>query len=81
MTASDRVAFVFGGFGLFIGEIDIFKERTSAGFFARVGEFVGADGANDVADALGGKISEMMVGNVFFDGIIERARHLAGLER
>lgn len=71
----DGVAFVGGGLGCFFGEINIMEERASAGDFEWIGEFVGAKLCDDATDALRVKIGETMLGDVFFDGIIERAWH------
>ena len=71
----DWIAFVGGSFGGFFAEIDIVEERTGASDFEGVWEFVGADSGNDVADALRTEVGEVVVGDVFFDGIVEWARH------
>ena len=76
----NRITFGFGNFGFCFGEIDVFEEGARAGFLQWIGEFVGTDGADDGADALGGEISRVVIGDVFFDGAVERAGHLAGLE-
>ena len=73
----DGVTFGFGNFGFFCGKINVVEEGAGAGFVEGIGEFVGTECANDVANAHGAKISKAMVGDVFFDGVIERARHLA----
>lgn len=80
MPAIDWVAFAFSDFGFFVGEIDVFKERARTGFIEWIGEFVGADGADDAADALGAKIGNMMCGEVIFNRIIEWVRHLTASE-
>ena len=73
----DWVAFVAGGFGFALIEIDIFKEGAGAGLLEGVGEFFGADGGNDCADAFGAKISDIIGFDVAFDRSIEGASHLA----
>ena len=71
------VAFGFGNFGFFCGKINVVKEGARTGFVKRIWEFVGTECANDGADAHGAKISDVVISDVFLDGIIERARHLA----
>ena len=77
LAAVDGVAFVGGGFGLFVADVDIFEEGAGAGLFEGIGEFVGTDGGDDGTDAGGGKISKSVVGNVALDGVVEGAGHLA----
>ena len=51
------------------------EEGTGAGSSEWVRKLIGANGGDNVADALGGKIGKIMVVGVFFDRIIERSRH------
>lgn len=76
----DWVAFVGGAFGFWFGEVNVFEERAGAGFVAGVGEFVGANLTDNIADTLRSEIGELMVGNIAFDRIIKGARHLAFLK-
>ena len=73
VNVKDLVAFVLSFFGFLFTQIDIFEEGASAGFFEWVGEFAGADGADDLADGLGTKIGDVVFIDVALDGGIEWA--------
>ncbi len=68
-------AAVAGDFGLGFGKVDVFEERARRGFFGRVGEFIGANGRNDSADASRAEVGQVVVGHVVFDGSVKWARH------
>ena len=71
------LGFLEVGFG---GEIDVLKEGTGAGFFCGVGEFVFANRGDDGADGSRREVGGLVVEKVFFDGVIEGARHLSFAE-
>lgn len=79
VAAVDGVAFRLSGFSVGFGEIDIFKERTSGGFFAWVGEFVGANNGNDVANTGWADVDKVVIFEIIFDRIVEWALHLSGV--
>ena len=70
----------FGFFGLFFGEVNIFKEGTGTRGSGGVGKFVFSDGGDDSADVFRAKICFVVIGDVLFDGIIKWVRELAWVE-
>ena len=80
VATANRNAFGFGGFGIGFGEIDVLKEGAGAGNRGRVGEFVGADSGDDCANTGGGGVGEVMFFEVSFNGVVEGALHLTGVE-
>ena len=80
VTTVNGMAFGLGDFGVRLRKINVFKERTRAGFGGRIREFVCTNDGNDVTDAGWASVSKIMVGDVSFDGIIKWARHLARME-
>ena len=79
-AAMDGVTFEFGGISLGATEVDVFEEGASARLFARVGELVGTNSTNDIADALGGEIGEGVVVDISFDRAVKWTRHLTLVE-
>ena len=80
-SLADGKTFVGDALGFVFADINIFEKRARASFFDGVGELVGTDLTNDVSDALRGEVSEIVVGNVAFDGIVEGAGHLPWMKR
>ena len=76
----DWVIFVSGDFGFRFGEVDVLEEGTGARCGEGVGEFVGANGADDITNAFGTKVGDVVGLDVTFDGIVEWAGHLTGFE-
>ena len=72
----DWIAFGFGLFDSIVGEIDILEEGTSASNVEWVGEFIGTNSADDVANRCGAVISDSILGKIFLDGFIKRWLHL-----
>ena len=76
LVLMDGETFIGDALGLFFGHVDVFEKGTRTGLHERVGEFAGANLADDVADAHRGEIGEAMVGNIALDGVVKRAGHL-----
>ena len=76
VAAIDGVTLVFSDFSFGAIEINIMEEGTGRGLFHGVGKFVSADDGNDVADAFRAEVGEVVLFEVFFDGIVKGAFHL-----
>ncbi len=63
----DWDAFCFGVFSLVFGKVNILEERASARGGGRIGKFVGANLANDLADALRREIGNFISFNICFN--------------